>query len=279
MYNTKYAKDVLGTDEPDKVQEFVKDWDTFKDTAKKMKDKGIAMVSGYDDTYRLFSNNVKAPWVTDNKLTIDDQYKAWAEMTKEFTDNGWNNKTSLWDTAWAAGQKPDGKTFAYFFSTWGIAFTLEGNAGGAGADQIGTWAACPGPQSYFWGGTWICGAIDSDNTDIVADIMRVMTCNKDVMKSITEGEQDYTNNKAAIKELIDGGYKSRLHNGQNHLVLLSENADKIDLTNKLSAYDQGCNEKFQAAMADWYKGNTKSYDDAVAAFKTEIKKLYANLEV
>ena len=34
-----------------------------------------------------------------------------------------------------------------------------------------------------------------------------------------------------------------------------------------------------SAMADWYKGNTKSYDDAVAAFKTEIKKLYANLEV
>ena len=280
MYNTDYAQEVLGVKDPDKVQEFVKDWDTFKQTAAKMKEKGIKMMAGPDDAYRLFSNNMSAPWVTDGKLTIDPALKQWAEQTKEYADAGYlDPSASLWGDAWAAGQKPTGKVFGYFFSTWGIAFTLEGNAGGAGADAIGKWAGTQGPQSYFWGGTWIVGATDADNTDIIGDIMKVMTCNKDVMKKITEGEQDYTNNKTAIKELIDGGYKSRLYNGQNHLILISENADKIDLTNKLCAYDQGCNEKFQAAMADWFKGNTKSYDDAVKNFKTEIKKLYANLEV
>ena len=278
LYNTVYAKDVLGTDEPDKVQEFVKDWDAFKDTAKKMKDKGIKMMAGPDDAYRLFSNSMTAPWVTDDKITIDPQLKKWAEQTKEYADAGYLDAScGLWSKAWAAGQKVDGKTFGYFFSTWGIPFTLAPNTGDAGN---GKWAACYGPQSYFWGGTWICGATDADNTDIIGDIMKVMTCNKDVMKKITEGEQDYTNNKAGIKELIDGGYKSSfLAGGQNHLALLTENADKIDLTNKLSAYDQGCNEKFQAAMADWFKGNTKSYDDAVAKFKTEITKLYSNLKM
>lgn len=288
LYNTKYAKEVLGTDDPDKVQEQVKDWDTFTATAEKMHEKGIAMVSGFDDTYRLYSNNVSAPWVTDDKISIDPQLKAWVDQTKEYTDKGYNNKTSLWDDAWKAGMKIDGKVFGYFFSTWGIPFTLlpntvdkeiddAGSNAKVGNGGYGQWRACSGPQSYFWGGTWICGAIDSDNTDIVADIMKVMTCNKDVAKAITEGEQDYTNNKAAIKELIDGGYKNDFLGGQDHLALLTEAADKIDLSNKISAYDQGCNEKFQAAMKDYFLGNTKTYEDALAKFKNNILALYGNL--
>ena len=277
LYNAAYAEQVLGTSDPDKVQEFVKDWDTFKDTAAKMKDAGIYMVSGYDDAYRLYSAEVSAPWVTDGKINIDPKLKQWVDDTKEFTDNGWNNNTSLWSTEWANGQKTDGKVFGYFFSTWGIPFTLKPNSGAADGED-GGWRACYGPQSYFWGGTWICGAIDSDNTDIVANIMKVMTMDKDVAKAITEGEQDYTNNKAAIQELIDGGYTNDFLGGQNHLALLTEAADKIDLSNKLSAYDQGCNEKFQGAMAEYFKGNLSSYDAALEQFKKDITALYGTLE-
>lgn len=275
LYNAEYAKEVLGTDDPAEVQEYVKDWATFADTAQKMADKGIKMVSGYDDTYRCFSNNVSAPWVKDDKVTIDPQIAEWVKQTKDYTDKGFNNKTSLWDDAWAAGQKIDGGVFGYFFSTWGIPFTLKGNTGDAGN---GKWRACEGPQAYFWGGTWICGAIDSDNTDLVADVMKVMTCNKDCMKAITEGEQDYTNNKAAIKELIDGGYKNEFLGGQNHLALLTEAADKITLDNKISAYDQGLNEKFQSAMKSYFDGNS-TYEEAIEAFKKEINALYANLNL
>ena len=240
LYNTKIAEDVLGTSDPEKVQEAVKDWDTFTATAQKMADKG------------------------------------------------YNNKTSLWDDAWAAGQKIDGGVFGYFFSTWGIPFTLLPNtvdeeikADGSNAKEgnggYGLWKACSGPQAYYWGGTWICGAIDSDNQDIVADIMKVMTCNKDVAKAITEGEQDYTNNKAAIKELIDGGYTNAFLGGQDHLALLTEAADKISLENKLSAYDQGCNEKFQSAMKDYFLGTVDSYEAALENFKKNITDLYGNL--
>ncbi len=108
--------------------------------------------------------------------------------------------------------------------------------------------------------------------------MKVMTCDKEVAKAITEGEQDYTNNKAAIQELIDGGYTNPFLGGQNHLALLTSAADKISLDNKISAYDQGCNEKFQGAMKDYFLGNTSSYEDALAAFKTSLSELYPTLE-
>lgn len=108
--------------------------------------------------------------------------------------------------------------------------------------------------------------------------MKVMTCNKDCMKAITEGEQDYTNNKAAIQELIDGGYSNPFLGGQDHLSLLTEAADKIDLSNKLSAYDQGCTEKFQAAMKSYFDGSS-TYEEALEAFKKEITALYSNLSM
>ena len=52
----------------------------------------------------------------------------WVDQTKTYTDNGYNNKTSLWSDQWAADQGPAGKVFGFFYSTWGINFTLLGNS-------------------------------------------------------------------------------------------------------------------------------------------------------
>ena len=187
---------------------------------------------------------------------------------------------------WKAGQKIDGKTFGYFFSTWGIPFTLlpntldksvdDGGKEEEGNGGYGKWRACAGPQAYFWGGTWICGAYGSDNIAITRDIMLKLTCDTDIMKKITEEQQDYTNNKEAIKQLIDGGYSNAFLGGQDHLSLLTEAADNIDLSNKLSAYDQGCNEQFQAAMKDYFLGNV-TYDEALENFKKNITNVYSTL--
>ena len=86
------------------------------------------MLSGYDDSYRTFSNNVSAPWVTGTTVTVDENLMKWVEQTKTYTDNGYNNKSSLWSDVWAADQGPDGKVFGFFYSTWGINFTLLGNS-------------------------------------------------------------------------------------------------------------------------------------------------------
>ena len=52
--------------------------------------------------------------------------------------------------------------------------------------NLGGWGATVGPQGFFWGGTWICGATGTDNPTIVGDIMKQMTCNADIMKEIVE---------------------------------------------------------------------------------------------
>ena len=287
-YRRSIAKDVLGTDDPAKVQEALADWTKFDEVAAKAADKGYKMLSGYDDAYRTFSNNVSAPWVNDNnEIIIDDNIMKWVDQTKTYTDKGYNNKTSLWSDAWAADQGPDGKVFGFFYSTWGINFTLAGNSlavkeadGGkleVGNGGYGDWAVCYGPQAYFWGGSWLAAAKGTDNATLVGDIMRAFCCDKDFGVQFTKDTQDYYNNEAAMKELAASDFKSDFLGGQNHIALFVETAPKIDMS-KISIYDQGLNETFQAKFKEYFDGTVdkdtalKNFYEAAIVKYPEFKK-------
>ena len=105
-YRRSIAKDVLGTDDPTEVQAALADWDKFNAVAEQAAAKGYKMLSGYDDSYRTFSNNVSAPWVDGTTVVVDKNIMNWVDQTKEYTDKGYNNKTSLWSDGWAADQGP-----------------------------------------------------------------------------------------------------------------------------------------------------------------------------
>ena len=285
-YRRSIAKDVLGTDDPDKVQEALSTWDKFDKVAEQAAAKGYKMLSGYDDSYRVFSNNVSAPWVdSNNKIVIDDNIMKWVDQTKKYTDKGYNNKSSLWDSTWAADQGPSGKVFGFFYSTWGINFTLLGNSlatpvkeGGkeeVGNGIYGDYAVCEGPQSYYWGGTWICAATGTDNQSLVKDILLQMTTNDDVMREIIEKDDDFVNNQDVIVEMADSSYASKILGGQNPLGIYNEGVSKLDLSN-LSSYDQGCNEEFQHAMKNYFEGSATK-EEALDLFYKSVLEKYPEL--
>lgn len=261
-YRRSIALEVLGTEDPEEVQDLISDWDKFETVAAQMKAEDYFMLSGYDDAYRPFANNTSKPLVNENKeIVLDQNILDWIEQTKKFTDNGWNQQTSLWDNEWAAGQGPEGRVFGYFYSTWGINFTLLGNslADQEGPQEVGNgiygdWAVCEGPANFYWGGTWICAAAGTDNIATIRNIMYTLTCNRAVMKSITMETQDFTNNKVAMKELAeDPKFGFDFLGGQNHIALFLESAKKISLKN-LSPYDQAITEEVQTCFKDYFTG-------------------------
>ena len=278
-YRRSIAKDVLGTDDPVQVQAALADWDKFDATAAKAAGKGYKMLSGYDDSFRTFANNIAQPWVDkNNKIVIDQNIMRWVDQTKLYTDKSYNNKTSLWAPEWAADQGPTGKVFGFFYSTWGINFTLLGNSlatpeseGGkaeVGNGIYGDWAVCQGPQNYYWGGTWICAASGTDNVKLVHDIMYTLTCDAKTMKQITVDTQDYTNNTVAMNELASSDFKSDFLGGQNHIALFAEAAPKIDMST-ISPYDQTMTEQFRAAFKDYFDGKVTK-EQALANFYTAV---------
>lgn len=283
-YRRSIAIDVLGTDDPAQVQAALSDWNKFDEVAAQASGKGYKMLSGYDDSYRVFSNNVSAPWVdADNNIVVDDNLMRWVDQTKEYTDNSYNNKTSLWSPEWSADQGPDGKVFGFFYSTWGINFTLLGNslADPSAAKEVGNgiygdYAVCEGPQNWYWGGTWICAAAGSDNIDVVRDVMYTLTCDAETMKQITLDTEDYTNNEAAMNEIANSDYQSAFLGGQNHIAMFATAAPNIDMSN-ISAYDQGLNEEFQKAFKDYFDGVVDK-ETALANFYTAAIEKYPSLK-
>jgi len=101
-YRRSIAKDVLGTDDPAEVQTYLSDWNKFDEVAAKAAEKGYKMLSGYDDSYRTFSNNVSAPWVDGTTVKVDPNIMKWVEQTKDYTDKGYYYWGGSWMCA-AAG--------------------------------------------------------------------------------------------------------------------------------------------------------------------------------
>lgn len=282
IYRRSFAELVLGTDDPAEVQKAVADWDKFDETAALMKEFGYFMVPGYDDTYRIFSDNMNTPWVVDGKIQRDPSIEKWVEMTKKYTDNGWNNKANLWSAESAASAGPDGAVFCQFGPAWYIDFCLAGwtladstAPAAVGNGTWGDWAFCQGPQGFSWGGTWICAAAGTDNLSLVKDIMYTMTCDKDVAVKIVEAYGDFTNNVTAMTEMAASDYKNEFLGGQNHLALFLENAQNINRAAS-TMYDQTCSEKIQSAMADYFNGNV-DLETAWANFFKAVEEVHPEL--
>ena len=275
IYNREAAKAALGTDDPDEVQKAVADWDTYTATAEKVAAAGYKMTAGAADTFRVYSNNVTSPWVVDGKINIDDNIKKWVDDSKKMVDAGEIGTADLWSDDWSKGFYPDGKVFCYFGPAWLINFSMAADQEGSIANQ-GGWGAVVGPQSFNWGGTWICATQETDDKDLVADIMRKMTCDADIMTEIVKADNDFVNNKPAMEAAAqDDSYAFDVLGGQNPLPLFCEGVQTIDMSNN-GNYDQGCVEEFQKAMKNYFEGNA-TYDEALEQFDKAVVEKYPEL--
>lgn len=283
IYRRSIAKDVLGTDDPEEVQAALNNWDKFDEVAAKAKAKGYFMLSGFDDDYRVFSDNVGAACVKDNKIVIDPQIKRWIAQTKTYTDKGYNNKANLWSNESFKGAAKNGKVFGYFGPAWFIDFclapaTLDDPSAEKklGNGSYGDWAFCKGPQGFSWGGTWICAATGTDNVEIIKDLMYTMTCDKITMTRIAKEASDFVNNEEAMLDVANSSYQNPFLGGQNHIKMFLDSAKSISKST-MTMYDQGFAEKIQGAMQDYYNGDV---DEATAwdNFYKALIELYPNLQ-
>ena len=282
IYRRSIAKDVLGSDDPAAVQKALSDWNKFDQVAADAKAKGYFMLSGYDDAFRVFSDNMKSKWVKGNKIVIDPSIERWIDMTKTYTDKGYNNKANLWSAESWQGAALDGKVFGYYGPGWFVDFCLspatKADADGANAKgngSYGDWGLVKGPQGFSWGGTWLVGAAGSDNIDLIKEVMYTLTCDAVVLESIAKELGDFTNNEKSMKKIATSDYQNVFLGGQNHISAFLDSAKSIDRSN-MSSYDQGMTEQIQNAFSDYFNG-TVTKEQAWENFYTSVLELYPNL--
>ncbi len=284
IYRRSIAKDVLGTDDPAAVQAALDSWEKFDAVAAQAKDKGYYMTSGFVADYRVFSNNMSAPWVNENdEIIFDPSIKQWIAQQKTYLDKGYTLPYDIWATESFNEAKVDGKAMCYFGPGWFFDFCLmpatladaEGEKA-AGNGSYGDWGLVKGPQGFFWGGTWLCAAAGSDNMDLTREVMKKLTCDKDTLVAITNKYADFTNNAKAMDELAKSDYSHPFLGGQNHIAVLLDSAKSIDMSN-ITMYDQLLNEPLPAAFKDYFLG-TITEEQAYENFYKAAIETYPNLK-
>jgi hypothetical protein len=286
IYRRSIAKDVLGTEDPVEVQAAIDSWGKFDEVAIQAKEKGYYMLSGFDDTYRIYSNNVSTPWVIDEKIIVNDELKSWVVQTKKYTDMGYNNQANLWSPESGLGARTN--VFGYFGPGWFIdsyllgctledATVLDDDSKvkpAVGNGTYGDWGLCKGPQGSFWGGIWFCAAAGTDNIETIKEVMYTLTCDKDILLKIAQDKGDFANNVVVMEKIANGNYSHPFLGGQNHISAYLESATAISM-NHILPYDQGLNKEFQEAMMEYYKGGV--LEEAYQNFYDAAIEKYPNL--
>ena len=288
-YRRSIAQEVFGTDDPEYIHSRISTWEGFNEVAHLMAEHGYQMLSGFDDSFRVFANNISAPWVNENnEIVVDQRIHDWIDQTLYFTQNGFNNRSSLWDSVWTSDQGLGGTVFGFFYATWGIEFTLLANSlevpvaeGGlleVGNGLFGDWAVTHGPDSFYWGGTWILAPESSTlDRELIRSIMYQMTVDRDNLRTIVDEFGNFVNHSELMEEIAsDPDFGNDFLGGQNHIALFAQTAPNITAEN-ISPFDQAMVEAVQTSMSDYFNGLVDR-DTAWDNFFTIVTTLHPHLQ-
>lgn len=276
IYRRSIAEDVLGTSDPAEVQEKLDSWEKFDAVAADAKAKGYLMTSSESETYRVFSNNVSAPWVdADNNLQIDARISEWMDQAEAYSQNGYTLNTGIWDDECTAEMFKDGKAMCFFGPAWYFNFCM-GNAQDPEKGCPGDWAIIEGPEAHFWGGTWLLAPTGTDNPTMLADIMDTFINDEEVCTNLIKNEAQFTNNQAVNNAVAaDETYSSEFLGGQNDVAIFAEMAKNIKFENQ-TIYDQLLNEGLQTYFREYCKGAV-SKDEAMENFYKYVNEKYPSI--
>lgn len=274
IYRTDIAEEVLGVTEPEDVQEYVKDWDTFFETAETMKAAGYKMLSGCDDAKNPFLDQRTSPWVENDTVNIDQAIVDYLETAKKLYDGDYTTKSAMWDDNWNTNFTGD--VFAYFGCTWFVYWCINDTED---SDTYGQRRICAGPVDYHWGGTYMGITDQCPNKELAALVVYTLCCDEEVMYKLSEETLDFVNNQAVVDKLIaDGKGASPVLGGQNPLSTWNEAAKNINLKNA-TEYDSTFGGYLDNASAAYNSGEFATVDEAVESIKSQIRDAYQYLTV
>lgn len=264
IYRRSIAQDVLGTDDPDALQDALSTWDKVDEVAQKAKDKGYYMFATPLETYRTFANNSTVSYLSGDKFALTPAFNEWSAQAKKYVENGWSKTYGLWaDEKQAMMGNQDEKMMCCIGPAWYFNFSM----GTAQEQSNGDWGICVGPSEHFWGGTWLMAASGSDNEAVIADLMNAFTANEDIMDKILSDAKEFPNNKNVVEKYAnDASYGLEFLGGQNHIKMLAECAKNITWDPKLhTQYDQTFNEDLPNSYLEFLQG-VSTEDEAMSKF-------------
>ena len=191
MYDRQAAIDVLGSDDPAAVQAALTDWKAFENVAAKASEKGVAMVSDWNNSFDAFAASVSGDWLTETGgVRIDSALRAWTDQSELFKEKGY----------FSGGERP-------VFGTFISADEIMERALSAGKDDLtGKYGICVGPAGWYRGGSFIVVNSLCDQRSLTKKLLEEIVFDRDVLRALKE-EGVIPNSRVVLPEQIAGPAK------------------------------------------------------------------------
>ena len=283
-YRTDLADKYLGVKSESEMQEKVKDWNTFTDTAKALKEASngkCAMIDTLGGMWQIWQYNREKAWLnSNNELTIDDFCKTYAELAKTYYTEGYTTKENQWSAGWLP-MGADGSVMGFVACTWWTVGQLPDAEGGLNEDKTpkntdvyGKYKLVAGPSTFAWGGSWLGVASKCDNGTLAHDFVKFFEIDEDTMEAYALKSGDFLNNPNVMQKIVDAKSNSNpLLGGQDQFAVYNELAKKINMEGKITAFDSQIKNAFNAAVENYCKGDTASIDAMLDEFKDKASEI------
>jgi multiple sugar transport system substrate-binding protein len=298
-YNRTLAERYLGVSDPEDVQPYFADWDTFLSTARQISadsNGSVRVISGIDDIYLPYSQQRSQEWVVDGEIQIDQIMFDLFDFGKILKDDELTSDTEQWTDPWTAN-KSNESVLAFFGPLWFAEYTMGFNYEDDGVTikqnanpTTGDWACVAAPTPFFWGGTFLAASSYNNEKEISGDILRYFTINSDTMKSFlwspdqqTSSSQNnydryFPNNiDLSISLASDNSNGFPYLGGQNPYPLYLETALKIDVPKALP-FERECDRIYLSIFEKYINGEYASVKEATQAFEDECYKIVNGVE-
>ena len=295
MYRASLAEKYLGVKSPEEMQEKVKNWNAFLETAEELKVKSegaCKIVTGTSDLWNVYQYARKYGWVVDGKLNIDDELMDYEELCKTLEQDDLTQKASTWGETWFAGMRGELETLCYFLPTWGLNYTLKPNCvAGWDAENpdseeniknatengtYGDWRVTDGPVAYSWGGTWIetnaakVNAADSEKKKAIKDLINFFTLDTAFLTQYAADTGDFVGNAKAVETILTNGVAPNpFLGGQDHYTVFAR-AAALANGKLLTEYDNEINDLWEKFVTVPYTKGEQDIDACIEEFKNQV---------
>ena len=287
FYNCEIAEDVFGTSDPVVIQSYVRDWDSFMNTAEILAGKGYRIITSVYDSYEVYADNMNFCWEKGGYLCRDDNVERWAADSKRLLEMGAAGDCVPWaETEWYDAWSPESNVFCHFGTGWFLELCESDLQMFKNESVMDVWGAVKGPQSFSSGGSYLCAAKGTDNPELVRKVLLDITTDEKLLRKMVAEENAFANNESVMKEAERAGAKEdevknpkdNTVQSRNMITLYRESAEAIDGSHK-SAYDMECNALFQETMKLYFDGTVATVEEAVKIFRQNMKDTYPELIV
>ncbi|MCQ2532203.1 MAG: hypothetical protein MJ093_05805 [Saccharofermentans sp.] len=266
FYNRTVANTVFGVSEPDDIQPYFSNWDTFLSTARYIHDEtngNTRIVCDVADIETPYIMSRQDAWINNDEIVMNEYMEDFFGLSRALYDEDLTFGSARWSSEWTG--RISNKSVLSFFGTLDFGELFLSNS-------YSNWGVVRAPEDYYDGGYYIFVTKYCDMDASAARLIRDISINPNNLEAMAADGYSVNNLNIMMACSDDESYSCKWLDGQNPYTIFTGAAWSLN-GRAISVYDSDINGCFSSAVRGYVKGDYSSVNIAKNHFINEAEAL------